>query len=341
MSHRLRDNISSDYVSAANRLNSRRSRRRIVAYVESYDDIFFWRSLLSHFEDSTRYFEVMLPSRLGKLERGKKAAVMSLVGQRVGRDMIACVDADYDYLIQGRRSSSAAILDNPYVFHTYAYAIENLQCYAPSLHDVCVAVTLNDHLSFDFVDYLSEFSRAIHSLFVWNIWSYRTEENCHFTLSEFLRVIDTGTFTPANAMQGIENVRHKADRRVAQLRRQHPHANAEWTALRDELIRLGVTPETTYLYIQGHHLFDNVVVPMLKKLCGRLVQDRQREIGRQSMHDTQRRNELSCYAASVSEVPSMLKKNVGYLLSEPCRRIMDDIRRFLEPDNGGPEEANG
>ena len=93
--------------------------------------------MLSRFENSERYFEVMLPSRLDHLERGKKAAIMSLIAAGgVGRDMIACVDADYDYLEQGASGSSKTILDNPYIFHSYAYAIENMQCYAPSLHAV-------------------------------------------------------------------------------------------------------------------------------------------------------------------------------------------------------------
>ncbi len=336
MSHRLRDNISSDYVAAANRLNSRRARRRIVAYVESYDDVFFWRSILTRFEDSTRYFEVMLPSRLEHLERGKKAAVMSLVAARVGSDMIACVDADYDWLMQRHTGASRSILDNPYVFHSYAYAIENMQCYAPSLHDVCVAVTLNDHLSFDFVGYFSEFSKAIFPLFVWNIWFYRTGEYGHFTLTDFLRVIDIGTFSVSSAMDCVAHVRHKAERREAQLRRQYPEAREGVAALRDELLRLGVTPETTYLYIQGHHLFDKVVVPMLRKICSSLVRERETEIGQQSKHDTQRRNELSCYSSSVADVTFMLKKNVGYIMSEPYRRIVADVGRYLGVDEDLP-----
>lgn len=57
----LKDNISSDYINAANRLNGRRARKRIVAYVEAYDDIFFWRTVLSDLENDHVYFEVMLP----------------------------------------------------------------------------------------------------------------------------------------------------------------------------------------------------------------------------------------------------------------------------------------
>ena len=46
MAKRLKDNITSDYVTASNRLNGRKARRRIVAYVEAYDDVFFWRMVL-------------------------------------------------------------------------------------------------------------------------------------------------------------------------------------------------------------------------------------------------------------------------------------------------------
>lgn len=58
-----------------------------------------------------------------------------------------------------------------------------------------------------------------------------------------------------------------------------------------DLRRLGVTPATTYLYIQGHHLFDKVVVPMLTMVCTRLIREREQEITRESTHATQRRNE--------------------------------------------------
>ena len=149
MASKLKDQLNSRYFEAANQLKSKKARRRIVAYVESYDDIYFWRTVLSRFEDDTRYFEVMLPSHQ-KLERGKKSVLMNFVGEKVGPDMIACVDADYDYMLQGATAQSRRVLNSDYVFHTYAYSIENMQCYAASLHEVCVSVTLNDHRIFDF-----------------------------------------------------------------------------------------------------------------------------------------------------------------------------------------------
>ena len=100
MAKRLQQHISSAYFEAANQLTSKQARRKVVAYVEGYEDIFFWRSVLSELEDEEHYFEVMLPSRQHKIERGKKAAISRLLSD-VGEDMIACVDADYDYLLQG------------------------------------------------------------------------------------------------------------------------------------------------------------------------------------------------------------------------------------------------
>ena len=83
MANRLKDNLSSKYFEAANALKSKTARRRIVAYVESYDDIYFWRTVLSPFENEKRYFEVMLPSHK-KLERGKKSVLMNFVGEHIG-----------------------------------------------------------------------------------------------------------------------------------------------------------------------------------------------------------------------------------------------------------------
>ena len=120
-----------------------------MAYVESYDDVSFWRTLLGEFEDDTRYFEVMLPSKT-TLAKGKKSVLMNELGSQLGQNMIACVDSDYDYLLQGATHTSRYIINNKYVFHTYAYAIENYQCYSGALHEVCVMATLNDHPLVDF-----------------------------------------------------------------------------------------------------------------------------------------------------------------------------------------------
>ena len=298
MANRLKDNLNSQYFEAANRLKSKQARRRIVAYVESYDDIYFWRTVLSPFENAERYFEVMLPSHQ-KLERGKKSVLMNFVGDHVGPDMIACVDADFDYLLQGATPQSKKVLESPYVFHTYAYAIENLQCYAPSLHETCVAVTLNDHRIFDFEEYLRLYSDAIFPLFVWSVWFYRTGRHNRFSLTDFGRIVDPGGFNVQEPQHSIDHLRKKVAVKVRQLQAEYPDNKEEFLKTKESIKALGVTAQTTYLYIQGHQLFDNVVVPILNKVCNRLRQERQDEIARTARHHMQKRNEIiSCRLSS-------------------------------------------
>ena len=333
MSKRLSDNITSRYIEAANKMTSKNARRKIVAYVESYDDILFWRTVLSRFENETRFFEVMLPSKR-VLVRGKKSVLMNFIGNRMGPDMIACVDADYDYLMQGSSETSRKILSSPYVFHTYVYAIENFQCYADSLHNVAVMVTLNDHAIFDFSRFLREYSEICYPLFVWSVWAYRTGRHTEFPMSEFDRVVELGGFSLQNTKASLEHLRHKVERKVHWMWQHYPKHRVAVEALDKEMREsLGVTPETTYLYMQGHHLFDSIVAPIMTKVCNSLRTERETEISRTAVHKTQMHNELSCYENSLADVKTMLKKNMGYMSCPLFLRLQEDVAHYLVKEN--------
>ena len=333
MSKRLSDNLTSRYVEAANKMTSKRARRKIVSYVESYDDILFWRTVLSRFENETRFFEVMLPSKR-VLVRGKKSVLMNFIGNRMGPDMIACVDADYDYLMQGSSETSRKILSSPYVFHTYVYAIENFQCYADSLHNVAVMVTLNDHAIFDFSRFLREYSEICYPLFVWSVWAYRTGRHTEFPMSEFDRVVELGGFSLQNTKASLEHLRHKVERKVHWMWQHYPKHRVAVEALDKEMREsLGVTPETTYLYMQGHHLFDSIVAPIMTKVCNSLRTERETEISRTAVHKTQMHNELSCYENSLADVKTMLKKNMGYMSCPLFLRLQEDVAHYLVKEN--------
>jgi len=317
-------------------MTSKKARRRIVAYVESYDDVYFWRMALRKFENDTRYFEVMLPSK-SNLSKGKKSAMVNVLGPNAGPDMIACVDADYDYLMQGCTAQSKEVINNPYVFHTFVYAIENYQCYAPSLHDVCVSITLNDRPIFDFTSFFTRLSQDIFPLFVWNILLYRKNKYHDFTMTDFNKVVEIGRFSVGQAEECLKSVRRRVQKKLNALTNQYSHYIDDFTALSEELQQLGVTPETTYLYMQGHHLFEDIVVLILKKVCEKLQRQRENEIYRNAVHNTQKNNELSAYRHSTQDIVTMLKKNTGYEESEPYAKLRQKIEEYLnasQMDNG-------
>ena len=334
MAKRLSENLTSLYLGAAQRLKPKTARRKIVVYVESYDDVFFWRTVLDDFEDDSRYFEIMLPSR-STLGKGKKLVLTNKLGPQLGNYMIACVDADYDYLLQGATPTSRLINKNPFVFHTYAYAIENYQCYASTLHRVCVMATLNDRQIVDFESFMQEYSQIIWPLFVWSVWVYRRNHYREFTLTEFGNHVSFSDINVYHPEQTLELVRRRVNRKIAWLQRHFPQEKKDYERLKTELLDLGVTPETTYLYIQGHTLFDNVISPLLDPVCILLRKEREREIRNLAEHDTQRQNELSCYQHSQNSVEDMLRKNVGFKDAPPYKLLERDIRRLLDRMDAG------
>ena len=249
--------------------------------------------------------------------------------------MIACVDADYDYLLQGATPTSRLINKNPFVFHTYAYAIENYQCYAATLHRVCVMATLNDRQIVDFESFMQEYSQIIWPLFVWSVWVYRRNHYREFTLTEFGNHVSFSDINVYHPEQTLELVRRRVNRKIAWLQRHFPQAKKDYEMLKTELLDLGVTPETTYLYIQGHTLFDNVISPLLDPVCILLRKEREREIRNLAEHDTQRQNELSCYQHSQNSVEDMLRKNVGFKDAPPYKLLERDIRCLLDRMDAG------
>ena len=327
---RLNQNITSQYIEAANRLNSRTARQKIVAYVESYDDVFVWRSILARFETEKRYFEVMLPSRENRLERGKKAALMSMVSGSTGHNMIACVDADYDYLLQGATPTSAAVCSNPYVFHTYAYAIENLQCYAPALHNLCVMTTLNDHRIFDFEAFLAAYSEVVWPLFVWNIWCYRYDCYKQFSMLDLYHVVQLQQVNLYHPEQTLEHLRHVVNAKMSRLQRAFPQARKTYKPLQRELEGLGVTPETTYLYMRGHDVADGVVMPLLNAVCERLRRERENEIRRLAEHKVQMQNELAAYEHAAGCIDEMLRKHNGFSTCPLYQRVQRNVAALLK-----------
>lgn len=329
MSLTLRQNLTSAYLDAANRLSPRKKRRRIVAYVESYDDVAFWRTLLSEFETDECYFQVMLPSQTS-LSKGKKTVLLNtLNADGLGRNLIACVDSDYDFLMQGATTLSRQVNESPYVLQTYAYAIENYLCYAESLHEVCVQSTLNDRHLLDFPAFMSRYSRIAYPLFLWNVWFYRRHDNATFPMYEFNQCVRLQDVSLAHPYRCLDDMKQRVDAKLSELRTRFPKNIEQVDALGEELVRLGLTPDTTYLYIQGHHIMDSVVMKLLNPICTQLRREREKEIKRLALHEEQLHNELTSYENSLAAVQLMLKKNDGYKSLYLYQWMRDKVKKIL------------
>ena len=325
---RLTEYLNSNFIEAANSLRPKRAAQRIIAYVESYDDISFWRSVFNEYESERIHFEIMLPART-KLTKGKKQAMMNMLGKAYGRNMIACVDSDYDYLLQGATSTSQQMLENKYILHTYAYSIENYRCYADSLKQVCVLCTQNDSNVIDFNEFFKLYSRISYPLFVWNILLYRRRDTKTMSMLHFCEIVRLSSFNIDNPAYSLQQLSNRVKHNLKTLEKQFPELKGEYKKLDEELATLGIIPDETYFYIQGHHIMNGVTMRVMQPVCRHLRSKREEEIERFAYHRQQYNNELASYRHSQCDVATMLSKNTDYKDATPYLRLKADVERLL------------
>jgi hypothetical protein len=117
---------------------------------------------------------------------------------------------------------------------------------------------------------------------------------------------------------------------IALLEKKFPEMAEEHTRLKAEFDSLGILPEETYFYIQGHHIMNNVVLRMLVPVCRHLRNKREEEIQRLAYHRQQYNNELASYRHSQCDVAMMLSKNTDYKNATPYLRLKEDIEKLLK-----------
>lgn len=336
---RLVENITSGYVEAANRFMPGKPVNRIVVYVESYDDIAFWRLLLEEFENDSLHFQVMLPtgnpdsgkSAAGELLRGKKSAIFSCLGQiSLGKNLIACVDSDYDYLLQDTTGTSRLLNNSPYIVQTYTYSIENYQCYAGCLHHICVQSTLNDKRIMEFVPFMESYSRIVYPLFLWSVWAYKYNMYRDFSLHDFNTVVKLPSFSPGNPSSCLKLLSARIGKNINMLENRFPQALEQIAALDAAIRELGVEPQETYLYIQGHNLYENVISRILYPICVILRRERENEIRQQSVHSEQYDNEIRAYAHSQADFKDLIHKNTHYRVMPQYQRLRERVSGIVQ-----------
>ncbi|MEG2612971.1 MAG: DUF4435 domain-containing protein, partial [Alistipes sp.] len=241
-----------------------------------------------------------------------------------------CVDSDFDYLFGNHTEQSREVNQARYMFHTYAYATENYLCYAPSLHNVCVKATKNDTRIFDFVTFMSEYSRIIYPIFLWYAYSAFRSSEAVFTLIDFKASVRLGFLDIAdNGAKTLAWLRRNIAKREEMLRTHHPYMVKPMAEFEAKLRERGVTPETTYLYMQGHTLMDCVVLVMLNAVCEKLRQMSMAKISGSTKEGTALKNEMSNYTNSLRSIRDVLLDNENYTSCPLYKRLYRDIGKYL------------
>ena len=117
-------------------------------------------------------------------------------------------------------------------------------------------------------------------------------------------------------------------RKLLELERRHPKALEEIEAMKREFAKLGVNEDNTYMFIQGHHIMDSVVMRLLVPVCNVLRRERETEIKELAEHNMQFHNELTSYQRRQLGVDIVLRKHTSYKLSPLYKKVGSRYRTF-------------
>ena len=302
-------------------------RRVVRVFVEGYEDVAFWRSIFDHFDNDYLRFEISVPTS-EDLPKGKK--VLLSMSPKSNAEMLLCVDSDFDYLFGDRTEVSQLVNDSPFMFHTYTYATENYLCYAPSLHNVCVKATKNDTHIFDFEEFMAAYSRTIYPVFLWYVYSAQLSHESVFPLVDFKNTVRLGYLeVECNGADTLAWLERQVRRKLHRLEDEHPQMKDEIEDFASYLKTKGVEPENTYLFMQGHTLMDNVVMPMLNSVCDKLRTMSVTKINASSKPGLQLKNEMSNYMNSLRSIHDVLLDNENYTSCPLYGLLQDDIQRYI------------
>ncbi len=316
----LVDKISSDYFEARNSLNKSRGEELIV-HVENEDDKPFWKDIFTKQGIKTRIY----PASRDSLNRGKQEVLK--LKDKVGQYMVLCVDSDLDYLLQKSTDISKLINENPYIFQTYTYSIENYKCYSESLHNIVVKSTLQDEPDlFDYVAFLRRYSEEIFELFVY-LYHNRINKTAKFSISDFsdaVKLLDKVDISHAGNV-ALKNLKKQIKLKLSDI---EVISEAKMDNYKHILKNLGVTEQNTYLFIQGHTLYDNVVTMILKPIEKRLKSLQYDKISKQKKDNEEANNRRNQYKKSVVDVELVLRNNTDYYNCFLMDKIIRDIQNF-------------
>ena len=312
------------------RLPACEGQRLVTVHVEGYDDVAFWRGIFDEFENGKVIFEISVPPR-PDLAKGKRV-VMDMIPDSSPL-LLLCVDSDFDYLFSGSTPQSKRVLSSPYLFHTYAYATENYLCWAPGLHSVCTRATKNDTRIFDFELFLEQYSRIIYPAFSWYVWSASLGDEHIFKLIDFKNTVRLNYLEVRNnGADTLQWLRGNVERRVAGLRHHHPEKSDEVERFMRQVCAGDVVPENAYMFMHGHTLLDNVVMPMLNAVCDKLKQMAGDRIMSSAQRGTAFSNEVSNYRNALMNVRDTLVYNEDYKDCPLYKRLHGDIATLLRKE---------
>lgn len=234
-------------------------RRDVIAsvHLENADDKKFWDPILQKQHPGKYNYITQSKSKNGNIISGSKQCLNYL--QYLNNRFFIAIDSDFHYLLQEPDFDS-----NHFVCQTYTYSWENHFCEAHSLMRRIQLYSPEIALRFDFVSFLSDYSRVIFKPLLLLIHCLK-ERNSFFSKRQYKNCLVRqckGEELANNGELIIERLSSNFEPYMSSPYARSIDYNANIAYYRS----LHITEENAYLHVRGHNLF-SLITSIGKLLC--------------------------------------------------------------------------
>lgn len=235
-----------------------------VVHLENDNDRWFWQQVFARLRPGRRYRFI----GASKSERGimTSGCGMCLKYRRyLSQRFFVCIDSDLRWLLdRDGISASRGILQ------TYTYSWENHLLFAPRLHHGYTKIRRAQ--PFDWHRFMRQYSRIVYAPMLLMLWSEHNHTGVYQAgdFNHDLIMTETRDDEQNNGARFLKRLEQQFSR-ARQLIAGHPRFNliAEAAHYRHK----GLKPDTAYLYVRGHAIYNAV-----RFLGHRLIGDRYESI---------------------------------------------------------------
>jgi hypothetical protein len=227
-----------------------------VVLVEGKSDEPFWERILERVIPSR--FKIYSYVNFPTERSSSKSTLTAHYLPYSGRDLIFCLDSDYDYLLNNPN------LRRPFVFQTYLHSVENFLCYSPSLANILALGTRTAQANFDFERFFSRYSESVHDWLICQLYFKQTNQ----VEIESPPAFDTLANPEEELIALKQQIDSQTERQLSTLGQEPDFQNFV-----RGLAALGLTPQSAYLFVRGHDLFERVTLKLLKKVAEPIIEN--------------------------------------------------------------------
>ena len=219
----------------------------IIVCIENYDDEPFWKFIFSEIEGLKPFFHNL---------DGKNNILK--FKDLFDNEFLGCVDSDYDYIL------NKEYLSNPYIFHTYVYAIENYCICPKSLNSLVDRLNLNCPINFESL--FEKLTPILNQVFLYDIYLMDKGEA---SIRDFFKF---NSISQENINE--EYIINYFSEKLSEI-----EVLDDLTLYQEKLIvDTNIDEKNILLYIEGHIIFDSVL-NLLEKLQNNNIHSKIKSIG--------------------------------------------------------------